>query len=170
MCPPGLDPPHAHRNKQFTKAIETKSRKLAPIAEDVPDLGPQPVRQGAQVARHELTQLPAAAWCEACVKGRGREAPRLCVPGRPVRPRVLERYKRRARVALFASCRSSTNLFATPCATKGPKDTHVVAAFASWIWELGHAWLIIQSDGERAILAPVAAFRDKVIADGEAEQ
>ena len=28
-----------------------------------------------EVARHELTHFPAAAWCEACVKGRGREAP-----------------------------------------------------------------------------------------------
>ena len=50
-------------------------------------------------------------------------------------------------LALFASCRPSTNLFATLCTTKGPKDTYVVAAFASWIWELGHARSIIQSDG-----------------------
>ena len=50
------------------------------------------------------------------------------------------------------------------------KDTYVVAAFASWIWELGHVRLIIQSDGEPAILALVAAVRDKVIADGKAEQ
>ena len=56
-------------------------------------------------------------------------------------------------IALFASCRSSTNLFATLCTQKGPKDTYVVAAFASWIWELGHVRLIIQSDGEPAIAA-----------------
>ena len=73
-------------------------------------------------------------------------------------------------VALFASCRSSTNLFATLCTMKGAKDTYVVAAFASWIWELGHARLIIQSDGEPAILALVSAVRDKVIVDGKAEQ
>ena len=47
---------------------------------------------------------------------------------------------------------------------------YVVAAFASWIWELGHARLVVQGDGELAILALVAAFRDKVIADGRAEQ
>ena len=61
-------------------------------------------------------------------------------------------------IALFASCRSSTNLFATLCTQKGPKDTYVVAAFASWIWELGHVRLIIQSDGEDAILALDVAF------------
>ena len=47
---------------------------------------------------------------------------------------------------------------------------YVVAAFASWIWELGHARLVVQGDGELAILALVAAFRDKVNADGKAEQ
>ena len=73
-------------------------------------------------------------------------------------------------VALFASCRSSTNFFATLCTTKGPKETKVVAAFASLIWELGHARFIIQSDGEPAILSLVAAVRDMVIADGKAEQ
>ena len=44
----------------------------------------------------------------------------------------------------------------------------LLLSFASWIWELGHARLIIQSDGEPAILALVAAVRDKVIADGKA--
>ena len=47
------------------------------------------------------------------------------------------------------------------------RHVFVVAAFASWIWELGHVRLIIQSDGEPAILALVAAVRDKVIADGK---
>ena len=73
-------------------------------------------------------------------------------------------------VALFATCRSSTHVFATLCTVKGPNDAYVVAAFASWIWELGHARLFIQSDGESAILALVLAVRDKVIADGKAEQ
>ena len=62
------------------------------------------------------------------------------------------------------------HLFATLCTTNGTKDTFVVAAIACWIWEQGHARLIIQSDGEPAILALDAAVRDKVIADGEAEQ
>ena len=66
--------------------------------------------------------------------------------------------------------RSSTNLFATLRTTKGPIDTYAVAAFASWVWELDHARLIIQSDGEPAILAVVPVVRDKVIADGKAEQ
>ena len=70
--------------------LESHSEKLAPVAEDVRDVGPQPVRQDAplaepmqqpkcqtseEIARHELTHLPAATWGEACVKGRGREAP-----------------------------------------------------------------------------------------------
>ena len=108
-----------------------------------------------EIARHELTHLPAATWCEACVKGRGREAPRQDQRGSmldSVLPVIqcdygyLTDVGEELVVALFASCRSSTNLFATLCTMKGPQDTYVVAAFASWIWELGHARLIIQSD------------------------
>ena len=97
VCPLGW----AHRrrcgNKQLTPTIERRSEKLAPIAEEVCDLAPQPERHAplvepmrepscptpGEVARHELTHLPVAAWCEACVKGRGREAPhqdqRVCM-------------------------------------------------------------------------------------------
>ena len=71
-------------------------------------------------------------------------------------------------VVLFATCRSSTNVFAT--LMKRLKDAYVVASLASWIWDLGHARLSIQSDGEPAILALVAAVRTEVIAHGCAEQ
>ena len=71
---------------------------------------------------------------------------------------------------MFVSCRSPLNLFATLCTQKGPKDTYAVVAFASWIWEIGHIRLIIQSDGEPDILALVAAVRDKIITDGRTEQ
>ena len=113
------------------------------------------------------------------MKGRGREAPHQDQRGSmldSVLPVIqcdfgyLTDVGEEPVVALFASCRSSTNLLATRCTTKGPIDTYVVAAFASWIWELGHARLIIQSDGQTAIPALVSAVRDTVIADGEAEQ
>ena len=65
--------------------------------------------------------------------------------------------------AWFASCRSLTT-FSPLCAQR------TESAIACWIWEQGHARLIIESDGEPAILALVAAVRHKVIADGEAEQ
>ena len=66
-------------------------------------------------------------------------------------------------VAWFASYRSLTT-FSPLCAQR------TESAIACWIWEQCHARLIIQSDGEPAILALVAAVRHKVIADGEAEQ
>eukprot|EP00975_Prorocentrum_lima_P060456 12680183-Prorocentrum_lima.AAC.1 len=52
----------------------------------------------------------------------------------------------------FASCRSTTNIFATACLTKGANDVYAVAAFASWLMELGHARMVLQTDGELAIL------------------
>ena len=194
VCPPDWAARVSSWTKPSVSNDEIHSDKLAPVAEDVRDEGPQPVRQDAplaepmqqpkcptpeEIARHELTHLPAATWCEACVKGRGREAPHRDQRGSmldSVLPVIqcdygyLTDVGEEPVIALFASCRSSTNLFATLCTQKGPKDTYVVAAFASWIWELGHVRLIIQSDGEPAILALVAAVRDKVIADGKAEQ
>ena len=63
-------------DESWGHTVHTDNREH--IAEDVCDLGPQPVRQDAPLVeslRHELTHLSAPAWCEACVKGRGREAP-----------------------------------------------------------------------------------------------
>ena len=73
-------------------------------------------------------------------------------------------------MALFATCWSTGNVFATLCSSKGPKDLYSVKAVASWIWELGHAWLILQSDGEPSLVALLNAVRDRVIANGRAEQ
>ena len=97
--------------------------------------GHKPVRQDAplveqmrkpncptpeEVACHELTRLPATAWCEVCVKCRGREAPhqdqRTCMWDSVLLVTqcdygYLTDTKEKPVVALFASCRSSTNLF-----------------------------------------------------------
>eukprot|EP00975_Prorocentrum_lima_P019366 4078953-Prorocentrum_lima.AAC.1 len=54
--------------------------------------------------------------------------------------------------------------------TNGANDVYAVAAFASWQMELGHARMILQTDGEPAISALATALRDKVIAEGLAEQ
>ena len=90
VCQPDRAARVSSWTKQSTSNFESRSEKLAPIAEDVRDVGPQPVRQDAplaepmtrpncttpeEIARHELTHLPAATWCDACVKGRGRAAP-----------------------------------------------------------------------------------------------
>ena len=175
-------------NKLSTSTVEKGPETLALIAEDVRNLGPQPVRQDAPVAKpmrqtncptpeeialHELLHLPAATWCETCVKGRGREAPhqdhRGCMLD-SVLPVIqcdygyLTDVGEEPVVALFASCRSSTKLFATLCTMKGPKDTYVVAAFASWIWELGRA------TKSPPFLPWFQPSKDKVMADGEAEQ
>ena len=87
VCPPSWAQRRSPENKQFQSLVKmTESGVLAPIAEDVRGLGPQPVRPLVRavrqpncptpedIARHALTHLPAAAWCEACVNGRGKEA------------------------------------------------------------------------------------------------
>ena len=88
-----------------------------------------------EVAHHELTHLNAP-WCEACVKGRRKDAPRRDRQGStldavlPVIPwdyGYLTEVGDDPVVALFATCRSSTNVFATLCTEKVPKDAYVVS-------------------------------------------
>ena len=162
--------------------------------EEVQDIGPQAVRQDAplavsppqpgvptpeEVARHELTHLPAMPWCEACIRGRGRDAPHQDQRGHSidaVLPVIqcdygyLTEQGEALVVALFGVCRASTNLFATLCLQKGPTDAYGVAAMAAWIWELGHPRMVLQCDGEPAIMAFLNAVRDRVVQQGKAEQ
>ena len=177
------------------------SSLVAPVAsQDVQQPGPAPISQEAplaeaakqpagptpeEIAQHELTHLPAVPWCEACIKGRGRDAPHRdkqghnidavlpviqCDYGFLTEPSPAGESSSEGTTVLFASCRASTNLFATVCSNKGPTDKYAVTAMASWLWELGHPRMILQCDGEPAIEAFVTAVRDRVVADGKAEQ
>ena len=80
-----------------------------------------------EVARHELTHLSAAAWCEACVKARGKDAPHRDRQGSMLDPVLLvihcdyghvTEMGNGSVVALFARCLCSTNVFATLCTMK----------------------------------------------------
>ena len=134
VCPPDWATRMSSWNKQSTSTVEKGSETLAPAAEDVRDLGTtasETVRRQRRL-HHELTHLPAATRCEACMKGRGREASHQDKRGSmldSVLPVIQCDYGSLTDVgeepvdALFASCRSSTNLFVTLCSTKGPKDT-----------------------------------------------
>ena len=127
VCPPDWATRMRSWNKLSTSTVKKGSETLAPIAEDVRDLGPQPVRQDAPLAepmRKPNRPTPAATWCVACVKGRGREAPHQDQRGSmldSVLPVIqcdygyLTDVGEEPVVALFASCRSSSNLFATLC-------------------------------------------------------
>ena len=74
VCPTSWAQRRSPENKQFQPLVKmTESGVLAPIAEDVRGLGPQPVRPLVKavrqpncptpedIARHALTHLPAAA-------------------------------------------------------------------------------------------------------------
>ena len=194
VCPPqwaeSFAPEAAARRPQAGDRYQ-----LCPLpAADLRDDGPIPVLQDAplpvvlkqpkeptpeEVARHELTHLPAAPWCEACIKGRGKDAPHQDQQGRArdsVLPVIqcdygfLTEEPEGPAVALFASCRATGSLFATLCTQKGPKDTYTVSALASWIWELGHPRVALQGDGEPALKGVLVAVRDRVVQQGRADQ
>ena len=187
VCPPSF----ARPQDMTVAPVEVEA---PPPGEDVAQPGPEAVRQdeslaeaakqpnqptAEEVARHELTHLPAKAWCEVCTRGRGRDAAHQDGHGHTiddVLPVIQLDYgyltaeEDEATAVLFAVDRSSTNVFATACSKKGPTDLYAVASFASWIRELGHHRLILQTDGEPALMALSHAVRDRVIADGRAQQ
>ena len=138
-----------------------------------------------EVAQHELTHLPAMPWCAECIKGRGKDAPHHDRQNHSIdapRPTIELDYgylteqgaegvgSEPAQPGLYAVDRASTATFATAVTTKGPQCAYAVAAFASWIRELGHARVIVQTDGEPALVAFANAARDRIIADGIVDQ
>ena len=113
-------PPWAHRMspeyKQAQRWVKTtESGEVAPIAEDVRDPGPQPVRQDAPLVERDrqsnmLDGVLSVIQCDYV---------------------FLTDVGNESAVALSATCRSSTTIFARLCTMKGPNDASVVAAFAS---------------------------------------
>ena len=56
---------------------------------------------------------------------------------------------------------STGAVFATQCTQKG-NCPYTLAALSSWIGVLGHARIILQSDGEPAIMAVAQKVRSKI--------
>ena len=169
-----------------------------PLAEgaaeaDLETAGPLPVGLGAPLRHaprqpeapteeerrtHELTHLPAAAWCEDCVRGRGKAQAHEDQRGHTIDailPVIQMDYfyagdDETSTLGVAACDRASTSLFGSGATQKGPSCLYAVRALAAWIRELGHPRVCLQSDGEPAILSYAAAVRDRVVADGLAQQ
>ena len=131
VCPPAWAHRMSPENKQAQRWVKTtESGEVAPIRKDVRDPGPQPVRQDAPLVERDrqgnmLDAVLSVIQCDYVYRTDvGDESA----------------------VALFATCRSSTTIFATLCTMKGSNDALVVAAFASWIWELELVWSSIVTE------------------------
>ena len=124
----------------------------------------QPGRPGdEQVEQHELTHLPAAPWCRACVAGRGREdAHRYSAHEKldSLQPVIQFDYyyltderEKHQQTCVVGVCTSTGALWTTQVVTKGAElSAYTVASAASWLRELGRLKLTLQTDGEPALV------------------
>jgi len=124
-----------------------------------------PKKPGEEEARrHNLTHVPCAAWCESCVRGRGREAPR-----RRRDPAGEEQGEEIQLDYFFANLKSEDggagelkhlavyaprygHGAATTVNTKGASDAYAKAFAKGFLAEVGlHVDLLIQTDTEPSI-------------------
>ena len=121
------------------------------------------------VDRHNLTHLPAAAWCDICVRSRGRDAPHREAAAAKidaVRPVIEMNHAEQGKSnqphdnvkALVAIDRSSGATFASGVMQKGDDGGYVTQSLSVWIASLGYTMVTPHSDKE-----PVICWvRDKV--------
>ena len=124
------------------------------------------------VERHNLTHLPAAAWCDICVRSSGRDAPHREAAAAKidaVRPVIEMDYAEQGKSkqphdnvkALVAIDRSSGAIFASGVMQKGDEGGCVTQSLSVWIASLGYTMVTLHSDKEPAI----CWVRDKVQAN-----
>ena len=126
-----------------------------------------------------MTHLPFEAWCDDCVKGRGKEKPHRHVePGESVIPEIQTDYtflrsqfdgetdeSRDDKITVLTMIKSDTGYgHCTVCESKGTSDRFVTKVFVKFLEELGLAnqKVIIKSDQEesiRDVVRSVSALR-----------
>ena len=145
----------------------------------------QPLRPSPEeVAAHELSHLTYAPWCGDCVSGRGREDAHRPTGGRvdAIQPLIALDYfflggdRRKGKdkatdstpVGLAAIDTSNGALWGSMVIGKGAAfGTYPALALTSWLRELGHIHITLQTDGEPAIQSLVDLIRER-LASGNA--
>ena len=114
------------------------------------------------VERHNLTHLPVAAWCDICVRSRGKDAPHREAAAAKidaVRPVIEMDYAEQGKSnqphdnvkALVAIDRSSGAIYASGVMQKGDDGGYVTQSLSVWIASLGYTMVTLHSDKEPAI-------------------
>ena len=166
--------------KEEMKRQEKERLKNAEIQQRNEDL----VQSGAQVkapdqpteaerARHALTHLPTAPWCEHCTKGKGRDNPHRRTDGDRAVVQVDYSYLKAdgnveettedaAEIVLTAADRQTGLFTALSIPAKKPEKDYVVKSLKAFVSQLGHLQVAIRSDGEPQILQICNELRDEL--------
>ena len=109
-----------------------------------------------EIEKHNLLHDPAMPWCDICIQSKSRDDFH-----RQARPKVLPVIQFDYAVAgtqqgqphfdfMVGTDMSTGAAWASAVLIKGREDPYIVSSILSWLSELGHSKVIIQSDGEPA--------------------
>ena len=109
-----------------------------------------------QIEKHNLLHDPAMPWCDICIQSKSRDDFH-----RQTRPKVLPVIQFDYAVAgthqgqphfdfMVGTDMSTGAAWASTVLIKSKEDPYIVSSILSWLSELGHSKVIIQSDGEPA--------------------
>eukprot|EP00435_Cladocopium_sp_Y103_P033607 s961_g8.t1 len=124
-------------------------------------------------AKHNLTHLPTATWCEHCAKGKGREAPHARTDGERAVVQIDYSYLKAdgsyeettedPAVVVLTAADPGTGLFtALSIPTKNFEKDYMVKSLKAFVSQLGHIRITIRSDGEPTILQVSQELRDEL--------
>ena len=126
----------------------------------------------SEVARHNLTHMPMADWCEHCIKGKGKDKDHRRLEGQErdviqldysyLKADGSEAVEDAAAVILTAVDCGSGMMTAMSLPAKNFEIKYVVKTLKSFISQLGHVQLAIRTDGEPTILQVAEALRDEL--------
>ena len=109
-----------------------------------------------EIEKHNLLHDPAMPWCDICIQSKSRDDFH-----RQARPKVLPVIQFDYAVAgtqqgqphfdfMVGTDMSTGAAWASAVLIKGREDPYIVSSILSWLSELGHSKVIIQSDSEPA--------------------
>eukprot|EP00434_Breviolum_minutum_P036168 symbB.v1.2.032038.t1/scaffold3793.1/size50245/2 len=161
------------KEREARDDIAARHDDLVRGAHEVPK---PPMPTAKEVARHNLTHLPSATWCEHCVRGKGKEAAHF---RRPEKERAVvqmdfsylkadgsEAVEDPAEVVLTVVDCQTGLCHAMSLPAKNFEKNYVVKTIKEFVAQLGHSSLAIRTDGEPMIVQLAEAVRDELTQHG----
>ena len=155
------------------KAEEEATKRNEDLTHEAKML-PEPGKPtAAEVAKHNLTHIPSADWCEHCQKGKGKDRGHTKAEGAVDRAVIqmdysylkadgTETVEDAAEVILTAVDTGSGMTTAISLPAKNWEMGYVVRTLKSFIGQLGHVNVALRTDGEPTVVQMAELLRDEL--------
>ena len=158
------------RRRKAEEEATARNEDLSPEVKMLPEPG-KPT--AAEVAKHNLTHIPSADWCEHCQKGKGKDKGHTKAEGAVDRAVIqmdysylkadgTETVEDAAEVILTAVDTSSGMTTAISLPAKNWEMGYVVRTLKSFIGQLGHVNVALRTDGEPTVVQMAEQLRDEL--------